>query len=276
MPGRAQRQNAAVRSVAAKTPSTLPLLLRQALWGCAAAMALAVAVLSSQSGAGTQKVAAILSSLRLASSSPPARAFDAEYAARQLAQAVHGLADDRDRLAMRLAAVERDMDDVTGSIKQQIEAAKAAGAPAVPPWPDAAPSIAMTPADIAAMVKPVAAPPPANAANPVPPATTAATLLSVEAPAAATAYGADIGAAISIKALRTRWTALRAAYPQLFAALRPVVNLRDNPRTSRAELHLVVGPFTDAEAAVQLCSSLAAMRLFCQPTMFDGRHLALR
>jgi hypothetical protein len=40
------------------------------------------------------------------------------------------------------------------------------------------------------------------------------------------AYGADIGSSLSVKALRTRWAGLRAAHPQLFEGLQPVVSLR--------------------------------------------------
>ena len=79
-----------------------------------------------------------------------------------------------------------------------------------------------------------------------------------------------------MKGLQTRWTVLLTAHPQLFAGLQPLVSLRENPRTNRAELHLVVGPFSNAEAAAQLCSSLGAHRTPCQPTMFDGSRLALQ
>jgi hypothetical protein len=54
------------------------------------------------------------------------------------------------------------------------------------------------------------------------------------------------------------------------------VSLRENPRTNRAELHLVAGPFSNAEAAAQLCSTLGTFRMACQPTMFDGSRLALQ
>jgi len=46
-----------------------------------------------------------------------------------------------------------------------------------------------------------------------------------------------------MKGLQTRWTGLHTAHPQLFAGLQPLGSLRENPRTNRAELHLVVGPF---------------------------------
>jgi hypothetical protein len=54
------------------------------------------------------------------------------------------------------------------------------------------------------------------------------------------------------------------------------VSLRENQRSNRIELRLMVGPFSNAEAAAQLCALLGTFHLFCQPTMFDGRHLALQ
>ena len=91
-----------------------------------------------------------------------------------------------------------------------------------------------------------------------------------------TEYGVDIGSALSIQALRARWLGMRSAHPQLFDGLTPTVMLREIPRSKRIELRLVVGPLANAEAAAQLCASLAPYRLSCQPTIFDRRHLALQ
>lgn len=258
MLGRARHANATPRSAAAKATPTMQRLWRQALWGSVAAAALLVAILSSRDDVAVQRAALVFSSLSLRANQAAPRAFDAESATRQVAEAVHGLTADRDRLMTRLAAVERDLDDMTGSIKQQIEAVKTASSQAVPPWPDDAPPVPLTPADIAAMVKPAEPP------------------LADPSPASPPAYGADISSAASIKALNTHWVALRSAHPQLFEGLLPVVSLRKNSRTNRTELHLVVGPLPNAEAAAQLCGLLGTFRLSCQPTMFDGRHLALQ
>ena len=54
------------------------------------------------------------------------------------------LADDRDRLATRLNALEREMHDMSAGIKQQIEAAKADAiktAKQAPRWPESAPPV---------------------------------------------------------------------------------------------------------------------------------------
>jgi hypothetical protein len=168
MLGRARDPKATSKSVAATRPSNAWSVWRQAGWGLAAIAALAVAVLSGRDDTAVQRLTAILSSLNVLPAQTPPHQFDAESASRQLAQAVHGLAEDRDRLATRLTAlqrdIERDMEDVTGSIKKQVEAVKAAKSQP-PPWPDDAPPVPMTPADVAAMVKAVS-PAPAAPANP--------------------------------------------------------------------------------------------------------------
>ena len=260
-------------------------LWRMALWGATAASALLIAVLTTRSEVGSQRVAIVLSSLRVNSLVRPgqattqiaARPFEAQAETRRLSEAVRGLAADSDRLKSRLAAVEHNMDDITGSITRQIEEAKAGTAS---PWPEAAPPVPATPAVIASVVAPVA-PPPTGLAAPLPqnPLTPAAAQPPADATAPAaqpTEYGVDIGSALSIQALRARWLGMRSAHPQLFEGLAPTVTLREIPRSKQVELRLVVGPLANAEAAAQLCASLAPYRLFCQPTIFDRRHLALQ
>jgi hypothetical protein len=290
---------AAKTSKTSKTSFTMQSLWRLALWGSTATVALFVAILAGRGEIGSQRGAIMLSSLNL-TSTPSLRAgqgaaqlasrenqgaprqFDADPATRQLAQAVRSLTEDRDRLMARLAAVEHNLDDMTGSITRQVEAAKAANVQALPPpWPNEEPPVPATPATIAALAVPVApvVPPAAGVASPLPPSplTPAAIQWPLDAASAPPpAYGADIGSALSIKALHARWAGVRLAHPQLFEGLEPVVTLRENARSNRIELRLLVGPLPSAEAAAQLCASLAAFRLFCQPTTFDGRHLALQ
>jgi len=281
MLGRAQNVNATAKRAAAKTTFTMQHLWRQALWGSAAAVALLVAILTGLSDTGSQRAGAILSSLRSgqAGSQTARHPFDAEAAARQLAQSVRGLAEDRDRMMTRLAAVERNVDDMTGSITRQIEAAKAAALPSPAPWPGDAPSAPTMQTNVESVAAPIV-PPLAGLESPLPPvsAASAAEQSVPDAAASATppAYGADIGSAPSMKALRARWAGIHSAHAQIFEGLQPVVTVKDNSRSNRLELRLVVGPFANAERAAELCASLAAFRLSCQPTMFDDRHLALQ
>jgi hypothetical protein len=93
---------------------------------------------------------------------------------------------------------------------------------------------------------------------------------------AAAAYGADLGSAVSVQALRARWAGIRTAHPELFAGMQAVVMLNETARPKHAERRLVVGPLQSPGAAVELCATLATFRLSCQPTSFAGQHLALQ
>jgi len=279
----AGKLSAASKKAFAGTAFTMQNLWRLVLWGSTAAVALLVATLTTRSDIGSPRASVLLSSLQSGprnetaaqtATQAPARQFDAESATRQLAQAVHALAEDRDRLISRLSAVERNMDDMTGSITKQIEAAKAksaqAAAPPPSPWPSDAPPAAMTPATIAAMVAPAA-----GVASAASPSSLAAAADAVPA-ATPSAYGVDVGSAVSIQALHARWQGIRSLHGQLFEGLHPVVMLKEIPKTNRIELRLVLGPLASADAAAQLCAALAPFRLSCQPTGFDGQHLALQ
>ncbi len=295
----------AAKAVTTKTAIgafTMQRLWRQALWGCGAAAALLVAVLASRSDTGSQRVAVVLASLNAGSSAgqpgttviaqTTPRTPEADATTRQIVQAIRGLAEDRDRMTKRLAAVERNMDDMTGSITRQIEAARATKGSA-PSWPVDEPSVPMTAATITPFVTsfapspstiaslPAATPsmvaePTAEAESSEPSGAVASAPLAPIPPTAPAAYGIDIGGGASIKALQVRWAALHSAYPQLFEGLRPVVALKDTLRSNRVDLRLMVGPIANAARAAELCASLAAARVACRPTMFEGRHLALQ
>ena len=305
---RTQIPNPTSNKVAARATFTMRRLRRQAMWACAAAAALFIAVLAGRSEVGSQRAAIVLASLNLASSSslrpgqgvqfasrPTERVSDMEKTARQLAQTVRGLSEDRDRIMTRLAAMERNIDDVTGSISRQAKAAKAVAAQPVARQGEQPPTT--TPAVVAAGVAPAAArqgdqppatttpvvaaavaPPAGAAAAPVPPRSprpAATELPAIVAPPAASAYGAEIGSASSIKALHARWVSIHSAHAQLLEGLKAAVAIRDNARTKRIELRLVVGPLTDAAAAEKLCASLSAVQIACQPTMFDPHQPVL-
>jgi hypothetical protein len=269
-------QKAATTSFAAKRPATAQNLWRHATWGLATAAALGVAVFSSQDDGAARKVSALLASLSGQPAPPPVHQFDPEAAARQLAQGVRTLADDRDRLAARLNTVEHDMRDMGGTTKQQIETAKAEAikiAKQAPPWPDSAPPVPMTLADVAVMVKTVS-PAPSEVAVPAPAATSTAEPAAETTASVGQPYGVDLGTGVTMKSLNHRWASLRAAHPQLFEGVQPVVSIKQNPRSGRTELHLVIGPYANAETAAQFCDLVIPFRLNCQPTMFDGSHLA--
>jgi hypothetical protein len=214
-------------------------LRRLTIWGTTAAGALLLAVISSRSEVGAERLAVILHSGR----PQIAQVFDAEAETRRLNDAVRGLAADSDQIKTRLASVEHDMDDVTGSISKEIETANATQRF------DDGPSLAATAAASVAM----------PAALPAQP--------SITARPGAVASFADAAAS---------WEVLRSAHPELFDGLRPIVAVKEVPRANRVELRLVAGPLVQPGAATQLCASLTSFGLFCQPTIYDGQHLAWR
>jgi hypothetical protein len=235
-------------------------LRRLTLWGGIAAVALFIAAISSRSEVGAQRLA-----LALQGTPPPlAHSFDAEAETRRLADAVHALIADDEQTKTRLASVEQDVNDVTGSVGKQIEAADAARRA------DDGPTVAATAALTAVMVKPAAVAPVVFAG------TSPTSADAALPPSSHGQYGVDIGSGLTIPALRTRWETLRSAHPQLFEGLQPIVSVKEIPRANRVELRLVVGPLAQPAAATQLCAALTSFGLFCQPTIFDGQRLALR
>lgn len=262
---------------------TMRRLRYAALWGACAAGALAVAVLASRGGAGAQRLTAVLHgdwtrSSPVASPAVPAVVtppFDAQAETRRLAQEISALAASNEELKARLAAVEQDVGDVTGSVSKQIAAADEARRV------DDGPTVTAT-ARLISLI-PYEMPSVAFAAGPQAAAAPAAADAPAPMAPPVIAYGVDIGSGLTMEALRARWAAIHGAHPQLFEGLEPIVSIREVPVTvrqvphgTRLELRLVAGPLAGAGAAQHLCASLAPFGLFCQPAMYDGQRLALR
>src|SRR5262245_30288320 len=116
-------------------PIDMRALLRLAIWGCAAAAALMVAVLSAYSTMGSQRVRitaappASQETLERSAPQPPViaadlaeRAAEAERETHRLSEAVLALSGDRERLVARIASLERSLEELTGSIRRQAAA----------------------------------------------------------------------------------------------------------------------------------------------------------
>lgn len=272
-------------------PIDMRTLLRLATWGCAAAAALMLAVLSVTSGSHRVMVAAATptqvdaarSSLPAATAQLAARAAEVESTTRQLTEAVGGLAADRDRLVTRIASLERNLEDVTGSIKQQ-----AAAPPAPVRDPATLPALTpAAPATAAPAPRPQTqeqAPAPAMAATaPTAPAAAPEPTRSASAPVEPVPetdpsksrivdFGIDIGGAATFDGLRALWNSVRASTADMFEDLHPMVAVREN-RSRGVDLRLVLGPITSTEAATQMCATLLAARRYCQMTIFEGQPL---
>jgi hypothetical protein len=248
-----------IKRVPAKVPVTMRGLWRLVMWGTTAATCLLVAVLASRGVVGSQRAAVAAATFKNGTAVQPEPArfstaqqqptFDVQAETKRLSDAVRELASQNDQLKARLGMVEHSMDDVTGSIAEQQQARSGAAAAPPAPWPDGAAPVETTPAAIAAVVAP---------ALPLP-----------------MEYGADLGGATSMAALRARWAGIRSAHPHVFDGLAPTISLGQMALPSRPELRLVVGPLPSADAAERLCAALGRSHISCQPTIFAGQHVAL-
>jgi hypothetical protein len=114
-------------------------LWRASLWGGAAVVALATAILMTQTDIGSQRL-----HMMFAADPTPSRAVtQAEFTPRvdpdaqkretmRLEAQVRELAADRERLNARIATLEQNLSGMTGSIKRELAAVAATG-PAAPP-----------------------------------------------------------------------------------------------------------------------------------------------
>jgi hypothetical protein len=244
---------AEIKKPTVTVPVTMQGLSRLVIWGTFAVTAMLITLLASRGIVGSPRASVAIATINQGVnpvSAPdvvlPANDTRAAADIRRLGDVVADLAASDKQLKQRLDAVEQNMTDVTGSIAKQIDEAK--GATTLAPWPDG-PVVPSTPAAIAEVVAP---------ALPLP-----------------MEYGVDIGSAISIQALRARWAGIRSAHRDLLQGLSPTVTLRETQRTNNPELRLIIGPLQSVDAATHLCASLSAYRLYCEPTIFGGQHLAL-
>jgi hypothetical protein len=239
---------------------TMERLQRAALWGAAAAATLLIVVLTSQSEVAENRIALILHRPRPAAVAP----FDAQAETVRLADALRRLSNSDEQIQSRLAVVEQDMQDVTGSINKQLKAA------AENRRADDGPSLVATAAVSAAV------PAFADTATALPPAAIKTAAESTAPMPSHLQFGIDIGSGLTIAALRMRWAAIRTAHPQFFEGMEPILSVKEIPHSNRIELRLIAGPIEQPGAAARLCGQLSLAGLYCQPTIFDGQHLALR
>jgi hypothetical protein len=281
-------------------------LLRLAAWGAAASMALALTVIAAQSNVGSKRLALAFSTARGASATQTAQ-LNSEAVARakaaedlqRLSESMRGLASDRDRLLARVTVIERNLEDVTGSIAHTASAPSTgtrqeAGSDPSSPTPQAAAPLSTlagpTTLATAAAVSSIPSAPIAPSASfriPFAPAKavtaneTVATIATPETGPAASIgtrseFGVDIGGGTNLEELRDLWTSARANHGPSLEGLRPVVGIRDGAKSGGLELRLIVGPLHNAGAAARICANLAASGWSCKPALFDGQRLALR
>ena len=292
-------------------------LWRLGAWGLGATVALAAVAFTSMTERGSERLHVAFSGfgapVQAANvAEAERRAAEAQAETQRLALQLRELTADRDRLAARIAGLEHNFDDMTGSIKRQAElvaAARAASpdpatlpkiASAVPaataPPPAPAPVPAKTisqegavqateppPQVKAAIAAPPAAVPEPPAAAPAPAPSPTSTIVAATVPPDAepvplpprpimAEIGIDIGGSSTLTLLSARWKTMKANHGPLLVGLRPRVVQEHRP--GRLPYRLVLGPLANPAAAARLCALFAAAHAACHPTKYAGEALA--
>ncbi len=246
-------------------------LVHLGLWAGAAAACLLVAAIATRTETGQARLAAAYVALTgQADIEDPQSAERRRQIedAQRTAETIRTLTKDRDRLLARMAALERNYEDVTGSIGKLASAARP---PTEPMTPAASPPSPDEPASA-----PAAPPATVPAQAPVAAVAAVAAAPALQEPVDRKgAFGVDVGGGPNLAALRAAWDRVRRSHAKLLDGLQPVIAVRDG-RSGQVDLRLVVGPIGDAAGAARLCAALAAAGLSCQPTTYDGQRLALR
>jgi hypothetical protein len=298
-------------------------LLRIGVWGACAVVALGGVVFAGRTDVGAERAQVALATLRDApreivahpSTLLAARSSADDAETKRLTEAVRTLTADRDRLATRVATLEQNLTDLTGSIAraqstgQNGASTQAAARPDdnkaeafPPPAPPDVASTSSTGGDSRSIAPPADQPAaaPANAAtarpsrmatiqsyvtSSTPPTASGGSESRVATTSADTAppadtppngFAIDLGTATNVNTLRAHWGSVRSAHAAMLEGLRPLVSVRQSSRPGFTEFHLVAGPVADADAAARLCQALASARVPCRPSTFDGQRLDLR
>lgn len=268
-------------------------LVRLGGWAGAAILAVALLALTAQTDIGSERLQGILAMMSAQTAvakadlpvekteRPPEK--DAEI--KRLEALVLALASDRERLNARISGLERNLDDMTGSIKQQQAslAARPAAPPAAPAPPQQQVVPILAPLSMPSTIESVASwpatatPQPATSeAVPLPPVRVA--LAPVEESAAEAPrkpeIGIDLGGAANLDILNARWIAVKANFgPQLSGLY---ARAAQSSRPGASDYRLIAGPLPNNAAAAQLCARFITARITCRTVRFDGERLVQR
>jgi hypothetical protein len=256
-------------------------------WGGAAAVALAVLAVTSQTESASERLRRIFASAEPAAvAQMPPRIARLESDMQLIAAQVHALTVERDRLAGRIGLLESSIDDMTGTIKRQAAATAAALAAKTPPTPSAPPTTTTTASNPqstgvtnASTPTPTitAAPKPDTASTgkiPLPPTRLAAAPPNEQEQQAASQgeFGLDLGGATTVDGVRQRWITVKANFGPLLSGMFPLAAREQRPGSTG--YRLVVGPLPNSAAASGLCVHFSAARTACRAAKFDGEQIA--
>ncbi len=264
-------------------------LWRLSAWGGAAALALVAVAFASQTENGSRRLTALASTdlpeRPVATVTiPPHRQEEWEIA--RLEAQLRTLTADRDRLAERVASLEHNIGDLTGSINRQAAqtpqsppgAPSAAAAPMISPPTTTEIKAGEKPAQKAATASPeaLAVAPQQTAeapheAVPLPPVRVAALPAEPTAPPPKPEFGVALASSSSLEVLHMQWSALKANFGPLLAGLQPIAAREQ--RGTATYYRLVLGPLPNAPAAAKLCARLTAAHAPCHAGKFSGDPL---
>lgn len=273
------------------------LLVRTGAWGVCAALAVAMLLAAAQGPAASKRIERALSGI---DDSPPPRLIVAdatqrhEVSLRALQAKIEEFTRDRDRLAGRIAALEHNLEDMTGSIAK-IDSSRIAAsavrtrvASAVEPTPPgpAARSVPVLFPNGPVVLDPLATPPagiasilpetgPHQDAKSEPEQPTPERVAALAPPALERRapprlhpeFGVELATAPNLEKLRQNWLSAKANYGPLLVGLSPVA-VRDHHPGSTA-VRLVAGPVPTITAARKLCARFAELNGNCWPARID-------
>lgn len=254
-------------------------------WGGAAALALTILAITTQTQNATERLRRVFASNEPAAiAQMPPRIAQLESDVQLLSGQVRALTDDRERLLGRIALLQSSIDDMTGAIKKQAATTAALAAkPPMPTAPIATPTVIANPSPanttnvgIPTPIATLAIRPdtPSTDAVPLPPPR-AATAPPADSEVSATTpveFGLDLGGATTVDGIRQRWTTVKASFGPLLSGMYPLA-ARER-RSGATGYRLVVGPLPNSMAATGLCAHFAAARTPCRAAKYDGEQIA--
>lgn len=281
---------------------------RASAWGSAAFLAFVAFVVTAESETGLRRLQHAFSGQPEQAAAPvvvaqiPQTHPDVDRLNQKLADTVRQMSSERERLNNRIAVLERNFEDVTGSIaaiRKPLETVQATP-PLVPPTGAPPPmlvfsALSMLPANSpASWPMPASPPPKISAAESQPAAATpvplppvrlardtpvepepAAEQVNIDNNSPGGSLGIDLGGARSIDALTIHWSSMKLKFGPILNNLQPVVAIRER-KPGVPELRLIAGPMQSPQDATSACMTIVSARLPCRPATFAGQRLNLR
>lgn len=243
-------------------------LVRLTVWGACALIATGAAVLAGRSEIGAARAGAALAAFRISPMeflSQPNEATARTNEAKQLSEAVESLTADRDRLADRVATLERNLSDLTGSIARDRSAPATASNPPATADSDKP--------DIAASAAPAAAPPAPPSAS-IAPAATPDSAIASEQTRPAEPPAPTLGTLITAPARPGRLGSIES-YTSAASASRPAARIAAAPSSPDATASVPPPPKGTA-VDLAMATNINALRArwgalkTAQPTLLGG------